>query len=46
MNTDMTPAGFWITNPDNHLTGNNVGGSAEYGFWYDLPKHPVGPSAT
>ena len=34
LNTDLTPALFWITNPDNTLVGNVAIGSQSYGFWY------------
>jgi len=45
LNTDNSPAGFWITHPNNHLIGNHVGGSDRYGIWYDLQEHAMGPSA-
>lgn len=44
LNTDMTPASFWITNPDNIFRGNHATGSDRYGFWFDLQDHPTGPS--
>ena len=43
--TDMTPACFWITHPNNIFVGNRCGGSDRYGFWYDLQSHAMGPSA-
>jgi hypothetical protein len=43
--TDQTPASFWIQHPDNHFIGNHAAGSDRYGFWYDLPNNPTGPSA-
>lgn len=46
LQTDITPANFWITNPLNHLTGNHAAGSDFYGMWYELKEHPDGPSAT
>eukprot|EP00935_MAST-01C_sp_MAST-1C-sp1_P000124 g124.t1 len=46
LNSDATPATFWITNPDNFFTNNAAAGSDRYGFWFDLPKHPGGASAT
>jgi hypothetical protein len=46
LNTDATPACFWITHPDNILVGNHAAGGPRYGFWYDLQDHPTGPSAT
>lgn len=36
LNTDQTPASFWITNPDNIFTNNHAAGSIRYGFWFDL----------
>jgi|TARA_B110001450_G_C17442656_1_gene408574 hypothetical protein len=45
LNTDATPASFWITHPDNSFIGNHAGGSDRYGFWYDLQNHAMGPSA-
>ena len=36
LNTDTTPASFWITNPDNIFIGNRAAGSHSYGFWFDL----------
>jgi len=36
LNTDQTPASFWITRPDNIFIGNHAAGSDRYGFWFDL----------
>ena len=36
LNTDQSPASFWITHPNNILRGNHAAGSDRYGFWYDL----------
>jgi hypothetical protein len=44
--SDATPATFWVQHPSNHLVGNVAAGSAAFGFWYDLPRHPTGLSAT
>ena len=44
LNTDQTPASFWITHPDNTFIGNHAAGSDRYGFWFDLQIHPTGPS--
>ena len=44
LNTDQTPASFWITNPDNIYRGNHAAGSAMYGFWIDTQANPTGPS--
>ena len=46
LNTDQTPASFWITHPDNMFIGNHAAGSDKYGFWFDLRPHPMGPSFT
>jgi hypothetical protein len=46
LNTDSTPACFWLTNPDNILVGNHCAGSEHYGFWFDLVNNPTGPSVT
>ena len=45
LNTDQTPACFWITNPDNNFLENHAAGSDRYGYWYDLQKHAIGPHA-
>jgi hypothetical protein len=44
LNSDQTPAGFWITFPDNIFTNNHVAGSDSHGFWFDLQFHSMGPS--
>jgi len=36
LNTDQTPACFWITNPNNIFINNHAAGSDRYGYWYDL----------
>ena len=36
LNTDTTPASFWITNPDNIIKGNHAAGSDHYSYWYDV----------
>jgi hypothetical protein len=45
LNTDQTPACFWITNANNRFIGNRAAGSHTFGFWYDPPASPTGPSA-
>lgn len=45
MNTDQSPAGMWITHPNNIFRRNTVAGSAFYGFWFDLKDTSTGPSA-
>jgi hypothetical protein len=44
LNTDSTPACFWITHPDNIFVGNVAAGSERYGFWFDLQSTAIGPS--
>ena len=46
LQTDITVATYWITNPDNIVIDNRSGGSEWYGFWYEIKEHPDGPSAT
>ena len=45
LNTDQTPASFWITNPNNDFTDNHAAGSDRYSYWFDLQIHAMGPSA-
>lgn len=44
LNSDQTPASFWITHPSNYFIDNHAAGSAHYGFWFDLKETPTGPS--
>ncbi|GBG70297.1 hypothetical protein CBR_g6425 [Chara braunii] len=44
LNTDQTPATFWVTNPLNYVRNNVAAGSASYGFWYKLDESPSGAS--
>eukprot|EP00854_Cymbomonas_tetramitiformis_P005761 gene5761-6952_t len=46
LDTDTTPASFWITNPTNYFRNNVAAGSSRYGFWFDLDSSPNGPSYT
>ena len=46
LNVDITPATFWVVNPNNILRRNAAAGGTHFGFWYRLPQHPEGPSAT
>ena len=46
MQTDISVASFWVTNPLNHLTHNHAAGGDFYAFWYEIKPHPDGPSAT
>jgi hypothetical protein len=45
LNTDQTPASFWITNAHNIIANNVAAGSQNYGFWFDVPPRPRGASA-
>ena len=45
LDSDASPAGFWVTNPANELRGNVAAGSDGEGFWLAFPKVPTGPSA-
>jgi cell surface hyaluronidase len=46
LETDLRPATFWISNPDNTVTRNAAAGSEGHGFWYNFTPHPTGPSST
>ena len=46
MQTDISVASFWVTNPFNHLSYNRAAGGDFYGFWYEIKPRPDGPSAT
>lgn len=45
LQSDITSASYWITNPLNYLINNRAGGSDFYGFWYEIKERPDGPSA-
>jgi hypothetical protein len=42
LETDTTPATFWITHPNNTVVRNRAAGSEGYGFWYRLLDNPDG----
>ena len=44
LNTDQTPASFWITNPDNIFRRNHAAGSDRYSYWFDTQATAIGPS--
>nr|XP_032810523.1 fibrocystin-L isoform X1 [Petromyzon marinus] len=44
LNDDVTPAGYWITNPNNTVRHNAAAGGTHFGFWYRMHEHPDGPS--
>lgn len=46
LNDDITPAVFWITNPNNTVQHNAAAGGTHFGFWYRMNEHPDGPSYT
>ena len=45
LNTDMTPAAFFLSHPDNILRRNRAAGSDHYGFWYN-PKSKFDTSSS
>ncbi|KAL4228989.1 Fibrocystin-L [Mactra antiquata] len=46
LNDDITPASFWVTNPNNTIQNNAAAGGTHFGFWYRMHNHPDGPSFT
>ena len=46
LNDDVTPASFWLTNPNNTVQHNAAAGGSHFGFWYRMHPHPDGPSFT
>ncbi|XP_067676837.1 fibrocystin-L-like isoform X2 [Haliotis asinina] len=46
LNDDITPASFWVTNPNNTITHNAAAGGTHFGYWYRMHTHPDGPSHT
>lgn len=44
LNDDITPASFWVTNPNNTIQHNHAAGGTHFGFWYRMHEHPDGPS--
>ncbi|XP_047483519.1 fibrocystin-L-like isoform X2 [Penaeus chinensis] len=45
LTADLTPASFWIVNPNNLVRHNAAAGGTHFGFWYRLESSPSGPSA-
>lgn len=43
---NRTPASFWITNPNNTFENNVAAGTQGTGYWFAMPKKPMGPSAS
>lgn len=46
LQSDITVASYWVTNPFNTLIRNRAAGGDFYGFWYEIKPNPDGPSAT
>ena len=46
LNTDTTPACFWITHPDNIFRGNHAVASDGKGFWFDTKQNSRGHQAS
>ena len=44
LNEDVTPAAFWVTNPNNTYMHNSVAGGTHFGWWYRILDRPDGPS--
>jgi len=44
VNSDITAATYWTTNPNNYLTNNHAAGGEFFGFWYQLNPIPIGAS--
>jgi len=36
LQTDVSVASFWITNPTNYVRYNHAAGSGFYGLWYEI----------
>jgi hypothetical protein len=46
LQTDISAASYWITNPLNTFRNNRAAGSDFYGIWYEIKPNPDGVSAT
>ena len=46
LQSDISVASYWITNPLNTVRYNHAAGSDFYGLWYEIKPFPDGPSAT
>ncbi|XP_068189914.1 fibrocystin-L-like [Antennarius striatus] len=44
LNDDITPAAFWVTNPNNIIRHNAAAGGSHFGYWYRMHDHPDGAS--
>ena len=45
INTDVTAATFWITNPNNIIRRNRAAGGDWFGFWLNFENRVTGPSS-
>ncbi|CAD8130664.1 unnamed protein product [Paramecium sonneborni] len=43
LQTDITVVIYWITNPQNLLRRNRLGGSERYIFWHEIKTNSEGP---
>ena len=46
ISSDDKPANFWMASPTNFWRHNVAAGSASFGYWFELPNNPHGPSYT
>ncbi|XP_062842250.1 fibrocystin-L-like [Trichomycterus rosablanca] len=44
LNDDVTPAGYWVTNPNNTIRHNAAAGGTHFGYWYRMHDNPDGSS--
>ncbi len=45
LDSEVSPATYWISNPTNTYVGNTAAGAVGQGFWYDLDDEPGAASA-
>ncbi|GHF53249.1 cell migration-inducing and hyaluronan-binding protein [Deinococcus metalli] len=45
LDSDQSPAGYWISHPANTVRGNVAAGVEGSGFWLAFPEHPTGLAA-
>nr|XP_055075131.1 fibrocystin-L-like [Misgurnus anguillicaudatus] len=45
LNDDVTPAAYWVTNPNNTIRHNAAAGGTHFGFWYHMDNCPNSPSS-
>ena len=43
--SDTSPANFWMAGPKDFIRHNVAAGAVNYGFWFEMPGRPHGPSA-